>query len=144
MIDIEKIKEELKLLPDFDDQIMLQTVEGNTDPSYGTGRLSGFKETDFTIPLFPQLEYTNKVIDLLGMFRTRVMVLKPKRCYTYHRDLTKRIHIPVVTNDKCMFIIDDIVHRYPADGNYYEVDTTLPHTALNGSREDRIHIVGCI
>jgi len=31
----------------------------------------------------------------------------------------------------------------PADGRYYEIDTTQKHTALNGSWEDRIHIVGC-
>jgi hypothetical protein len=43
-----------------------------------------------------------------------------------------------------MFIIDDEVHRYPADGNSYLLDTTKPHTAINGSYEDRYHIVGCV
>ena len=65
-------------------------------------------------------------------------------CYSYHKDPTKRIHIPLITNDKCFMVIDDIVHRYPADGNYYISDTTKMHTAVNGSWEDRVHIVGCI
>jgi len=78
------------------------------------------------------------------MYRTRVMRMKPKTCYTYHRDRTKRMHIPLVTNEKCMFIIDDIVYRYPANGKSYLIDTTLRHTAINASFEDRIHIVGCV
>ena len=78
------------------------------------------------------------------MFRTRVMILKPRTCYTYHKDTTKRIHIPLVTNDKCFFIINSQVKHYPADGNYYVVDTTQMHTALNASKEDRIHIIGVI
>ena len=70
--------------------------------------------------------------------------MKPKTCYTYHKDYTKRIHIPIITNEKCMFIIDDEVVRFPADGDYYLVDTTKMHTAINASFEDRIHIVGNI
>ena len=30
----------------------------------------------------------------------------------------------------------------PADGHPYYFDTTKPHTAINSSWEDRIHIVG--
>jgi len=41
-------------------------------------------------------------------------------------------------------IIDDEIIRYSADGNYYIMDTTKMHTAVNASFEERIHIVGCI
>jgi len=41
-------------------------------------------------------------------------------------------------------IVDDQLHRLPADGSIYIIDTTKNHTAVNASREDRIHIVGCI
>jgi len=76
------------------------------------------------------------------MFRTRVMMMKPHRCYSYHKDPTPRIHIPLITDEKCMLIVDDKVIRLPADGNYYKIDTTLYHTALNGSNIERIHLVG--
>ena len=146
MIDVKKILDELETLPKYDKQIMLQTVEGNDDPDYGTGSIIKLKhsERDFKHPLFPQLEYTNSIIASLNMYRTRVLVLPPQCCYTYHRDLSKRIHIPLITNDRCLMIVDDIVYRYPADGNHYVMDTLKPHTALNGSKQDRIHIVGCI
>ena len=144
-IDIEKILCELSDLPEYDDQIMLQSPPGRpADPFYGTGRIEGNTERDFCVPTFPSMIYTNTIIMELGLCRTRVLRMKPKTCYSYHRDPSKRIHIPLITNEKCMFIIDDVVHRYPADGNYYEVDTTLWHTAVNASLEERIHIVGCM
>ena len=78
------------------------------------------------------------------MYRTRVLVLKPKVCYSIHSDPTKRIHIPVITNENCWLIVNKEIMHLPADGRHYEIDTTQKHTALNGSWEDRIHIVGCI
>jgi len=144
--DIERILLELELLPKYDTQISLQTVEGETDHNYGTGRLTSINkhtEQDFVIPLW-DMPYTNSIIKDLGMYRTRVMRMYSKTCYSYHKDPTMRIHIPLITNDKCFMVIDDKVIRYPADGNYYLVDTTKMHTAVNSSWEDRIHIIGCV
>jgi len=145
-IDIKRILLELEYLPEYDTQIMLQGVNGILDPFYGIGNLktADHYEEEFHFPLFEKLEYTNKIIKDLRIVRTRVMRMKPKTCYTYHRDWTKRLHIPLITNENCMFIIDDEVKRYPADGNYYIVDTTKMHTAINASFEERIHIVGCL
>ena len=145
-IDIELILQELESLPEYDTQIMLQYAGGNKDPFYGTGNLKDTKywEYEYCNFLFKQLTYTNMLIDKFNMVRTRVMRMHPKTCYTYHKDHTKRLHIPLITNENCMFIIDDKIHRYPADGNYYVVDTTKKHTAVNASFEERIHIVGCL
>jgi len=145
MIDIERILLELEMLPKYKNQIMLQTYEGNEDPFDGTGKLPALvrSETDYDMPLF-DLPYTNSIISDLGMFRTRVMLMRPYQCYSYHRDPSPRIHIPLITDKKCMLIVDDKVIRLPADGNHYKIDTTLYHTALNGSNIDRIHIVGGI
>ena len=144
-LDLDKIKEELRFLPSFDDQICLQGVENNPDPFFGCGTISNIKpyeETDFTELNF-NLPYINSIIEKLDMYRTRVLVLKPKTCYSIHSDPTKRIHIPIITNKKCWLIVNQEVMHLPADGRYYEIDTTQKHTALNGSWEDRIHIVGC-
>ena len=143
-IDIERILLELELLPQYKNQISLQTVEGETDPNYGTGQLNNLKhkEEDFNIPLFPQLKYVNSIIKKLKMFRTRVMRMSSKTCYSYHKDPSQRIHIPLITNENCFFVIDDKVSRYPADGNYYLIDTTKKHTFVNASFEKRIHIIG--
>ena len=143
-IDIDKILLEFEMLPEYDTQISLQTIEGCDDYNYGTGKLlAPNKEKDFVFPLF-DMPYTNSIMKRLGMFRTRVMKMYSNTCYSYHKDPTMRIHIPLITNDKCFMVIDDKVIRHPADGNYYVVDTTKMHTAINGSPEERIHIIGCI
>tara|TARA_B100000424_G_C22945260_1_gene503114 strand:+ start:766 stop:1224 length:459 start_codon:yes stop_codon:yes gene_type:complete len=149
MLDIQKILNELKLLPEYDKQIMLQGVNSKADHSYGTGRLDDIDnsvkewEQDFKEFLFPELEYVNFILKKLNMTRTRVMKMAPKTCYSYHQDPSKRVHIPLITNEKCFFVVADEVIRLPADGNYYVIDTTKLHTFVNASFEDRIHIVGC-
>ena len=149
MLDIQKILNELKLLPEYDNQIMLQGVNSKADHSYGTGRLDDIDnsvkewEQDFKEFLFPELEYVNFTLKKLNMTRTRVMKMAPKTCYSYHQDPSKRVHIPLITNEKCFFVVADEVIRLPADGNYYVIDTTKLHTFVNASFEDRIHIVGC-
>ena len=149
MLDIQKILNELKLLPEYNKQIMLQGVNSKADHSYGTGRLDDIDnsvkewEQDFKEFLFPELEYVNFILKKLNMTRTRVMKMAPKTCYSYHQDPSKRIHIPLITNEKCFFVVADEVIRLPADGNYYVIDTTKLHTFVNASFEDRIHIVGC-
>ena len=145
-LDLDIIKKELKLLPSFYEQICLQGCGDSSDPFFGCGVPSSFKpykELNFIYPNF-NLSYINSILEKFNMYRTRVLVLKPKVCYTIHRDLSKRIHIPVVTNENCWLIVDKEIMHLPADGNYYEIDTTQEHTALNGSWEDRIHIVGCV
>ena len=156
-LDLDKIKDELKRLPEFKppffDQICLQGVEDNPDPFFGTNSLKGskhaqnalkpYKETDFTEFNF-DLPYINHIIEELNLCRTRVLVLHPKVCYSLHKDPSKRIHIPVVTNEKCWMIVNKEIMHLPADGRYYEIDTTQEHTALNGSWQARTHIVGCI
>ena len=144
MLDIKKILLELDKLPLYESQISLQGCKIDDDPFMGIGKTKDlkYKETEFIIPLFPELKYINSILKDLKMYRTRVMRMAPKTCYTYHKDYSKRIHIPLITNEKCMFIIDDKVMRYPADGNYYHLDTTKMHTAVNASLKERIHIVG--
>ena len=145
-LDLDKIKEELKRLPKFKDQICLQGVEDNPDPFFGCGKVDSLephKETDFTEFNF-DLPYINHIIEELNLCRTRVLVLHPKVCYSLHKDPSKRIHIPVVTNEKCWMIVNKEIMHLPADGRYYEIDTTQEHTALNGSWQARTHIVGCI
>lgn len=143
-IDIERILLELEIVPDGA-QVCLQGISPNGDPHYGIGKVLELNHTEeeFIYPLF-DMPYTNLVIESLSMYRTRVMRMKPQTCYTYHLDLTKRMHIPLITNERCMFIIDDMVYRYPADGRHYLIDTTKMHTAINASTEERIHLVGCV
>jgi len=82
------------------------------------------------------------MIDLTG-FRTRIMIMSPRKCYSIHKDLTKRVHIPVVTNDQCWMVWpqENYCHQL-LEGRSYLTDTTKLHTFLNGHGDaNRIHIV---
>lgn len=143
--DLDKIKEELSTLPHFEHQIYLQGCDSNMDPfepTIGSNYLLvDASENDYDIPLF-DLPVINNFIKKYDLVRTRVLILRPKECYTWHKDKSTRLHIPVTTNESCFLLVDNTSIHLPADGTIYEVDTTLYHTALNASRENRIHIVG--
>ena len=143
MYDLNKIKDELKLLPKWKEQICLQGTKTIKDPFVGIGSARDLpeKEIEFKYTIF-DLPYLNSIIKEWGLYRVRLMNLKSKTCYSYHQDQGKRFHIPIITNDNCFFVVDDKIVRYPADGNYYIVDTTKKHTAVNASWEDRIHLIG--
>jgi hypothetical protein len=160
-IDIERIYTELETFvlneDKFQDQIndsylsvqiCLQGIDAEMDPYFGSRTLKhitdeGFDEEDFNVFLFPELDYTNSIIEDLNMFRTRVMILKPKTCLSLHADPRKRIHIPIDTNENCFLMIDQYAHHLPADGSAYLVDTTKLHTPINASLgTNRMHIVG--
>lgn len=77
-----------------------------------------------------------------GYGRARIMRLRPRTCYSVHKDTSWRFHVALETNGKCLFIIDDHKPFYiPDDGHVYRVNTLNWHTALNGSEVDRYHLV---
>lgn len=96
---------------------------------------------DFFIGTYVEEVY-NIVDRMFGVTRGRFMVLnKHKRAYSYHSDLTPRLHIPITTDDYCMFVIDEVVYKLPNVGQLYLVDTTRLHSALNLGYSERLHIV---
>lgn len=73
--------------------------------------------------------------------RMRVNYLPPLTVFTMHVDSAPRAHIVLSTNPNCVLMSGDYqTHHVPADGNLYIFDTTQPHTAINASREGRVHI----
>ena len=57
--------------------------------------------------------------------RVRLMRLEPKTCLTYHIDLEEfRFHIPLVSNNKCFFVVNDLIYRRFVL-NLYNVDISL-------------------
>lgn len=148
-IDVKTIIDEIGKIPlkgKHKKQVCLQGQRAGDDPYSGIGRLKDIDhlETDYVVPLF-NIPYTNSIIEELGMYRTRIMLMPPYSCYSMHQDPTKRIHIPLITDWNCFFVINRTVCHLAADGKAWIVDTTLPHTFINSTTSiDRFHIVGCI
>lgn len=130
------------------DQVGLQAIKPDMDwkeqwdKSIGRVNSLQYPETYFKYPLF-NIPTINRLMDKYGIVRTRIMASQPKTNLSFHNDLTKRVHIPLITNPDCIMIIEDkIYHLEP--GKVYLTNTTLRHTAVNASLSNRVHIVGCV
>ena len=126
-------------------QINLTHPKDNDSWFIGTGPLIANKNfTEFN--KFLNGTYIETVYNSLckdySIGRVRVMVLPGGRCFSYHSDTTKRIHIPVETNEQCMMVIENELKYMPADGSAWLTNTTKPHTAFNGNVTfERIHLL---
>lgn len=129
-------------------QLALQVRPGSDDPWYE----SCYQEKDIA----PERSYDTVHPELRGTYweevlesfpfavrRARLMALTGRACYSVHRDATARYHVAVDTSEHALFIFTarNEVVRIPDDGDAYLVDTREWHTALNGAREERIHLV---
>jgi len=103
------------------------------------------KDSDFTI-LCSQFKNTifeevyNTVKEKFNIGRFRLMMINPKTCLSWHTDSSPRLHYPIKTQEGCMMIIEDEVFHLNQN-TWYMADTTFKHTALNASKEARIHLV---
>ncbi len=151
---VKNIVDERKIIDDYfgqpDGQIAIQTnLPDTTDWTVGIGKSiakTRYWEHQFNF-LQPVLKGTviEEYLDWLEIpvYRTRIMVSRPKTCYSIHRDYSPRLHLPLITNKQCNFVFTDpaqLIHM-PADGRTYWVDTRHDHTFMNGSLDVRLHLV---
>ncbi len=164
-LDIAAILDEITHLPpEFQPsaqrkQVSLMTTQATLNETaevrslLGTGTatsfvLTGVRENDFNI-IQPELAGTYIESILKGMkniHRVRFMLVQPYNCYSIHRDIGYRFHIPLVNDGSGVFIFaeDEVLVPMPATGETYVLNVNRSHTAINASTQLRLHIVGCI
>jgi hypothetical protein len=146
--EVAELLSQYPLIFDSTRQLALQMRAGSDNPWYE----SCYQEKDIA----PETAYDTLIPELRGSYiadvlaglpfpacRARLMALTPRTCYSVHRDSTVRYHIAISTSEHALFIFverERVVH-VPADGNAYFVDTRELHTAMNGGRELRTHLV---
>jgi len=143
----EEILELISKVEFKNNQIICQGLStDSSDWHTGIGRLEELedkREQEYNV-LNPALIGTclETIINTYSGFRTRIMSMPPRHCYSIHNDPTPRIHIPIVTNPQAWMIwpFHNECHRMLI-GNIYWTDTTKPHTFMNGDMKNRIHIV---
>lgn len=114
-----------------------------------------FKAKKFNIPTPLYTPLIADIISQLGemdleFLRIRIALLKPhdeKESY-WHQDgksadnyFKLRLHIPIITNEKCLFEYPDKKFHLPADGSAYIIEVSKPHRVLNLSNENRYHLM---
>ena len=92
--------------------------------------------------------YFKEVYDALSsrykLGRFRILLKQPRSTLSWHRDPEPRLHIPIITNQGCIMVIDKVAQHMPADGSVWITNNTKYHNAFNGGEEDRIHLVACV
>jgi len=76
--------------------------------------------------------------------RVRLLLKEPRSTLSWHRDPEPRLHIPIVTNQGCSMVIENIAKHLPADGKVTITNNTKYHNFFNGGEQARIHLVACI
>ena len=97
----------------------------------------------YTIEVLKEIEQFVGYVYSARVGRARYMALKQKSCLTYHvdQDNVMRIHVPIITNSGCFFVNEDTVGRMEVPGKGYIFNSSVRHTAVNASRESRVHLV---
>jgi aspartyl/asparaginyl beta-hydroxylase (cupin superfamily) len=54
--------------------------------------------------------------------------------------LGRRIHIPLITNPKVIFEVFG-EKKYLQVGSWYEINNIIPHSVINESEYDRVHLI---
>lgn len=144
----------------FNNQLSLKHRPGMSPYEDGCGmayslenQQQTFSESDFSIlnaDLSSEMIATLQKIEGVAMQefghklgRIRLLNLKFKTCLSYHVDYDSfRLHVPLITNSKCFFVVNDKLHRMPKPGSLYFLNTGQLHTAVNASFcYDRLHLV---
>lgn len=133
-----------------DSQLSLSNTTDTEDLFEGTGRgitPNGRLDPNSFNRLVPRIlgTYTESVIHDLGwkIGRIRYMFLQPKKCYSMHVDGGKfRYHIPIISNNQSYAVYADHgCFTMPDLGRLYRMRVDVPHSAINGGKEVRVHLL---
>ena len=76
--------------------------------------------------------------------RVRILLKEPRSTLSWHRDPEPRLHIPIITNEGCSMVIENVAKHLPADGKVTITNNTKYHNFFNGGEQARIHLVACV
>ena len=100
--------------------------------------------------IVPEFEntYFNEVYETLKkkfeLGRVRLLLKEPRSTLSWHKDPEPRLHIPIITNQGCSMVIENVAKHLPADGTVTITNNTKYHNFFNGGEQARIHLVACV
>lgn len=122
----------ISALPKFDDRLILNSPTNRF--FYDPWEI----KTEFKNSIW------NDILDSLPFHKgeARLINLKPETCYTSHADLDDRWHLSL-SGERCYLIDLDssTMHKTDKIGQWYEMNASLRHSAVNFGRYNRIQLV---
>ena len=100
--------------------------------------------------IVPEFEntYFNEVYETLKkkfeLGRVRLLLKEPRSTLSWHKAPEPRLHIPIITNQGCSMVIENVAKHLPADGTVTITNNTKYHNFFNGGEQARIHLVACV
>jgi hypothetical protein len=94
----------------------------------------------------PIIEFIKDTMPDEKIIRGEVVNLIPNRSLTPHIDIywfhreSRRIHIPIITNDQCFLTFEDRQYHL-AVGSIYEMNNRILHSAVNNGLTNRVHVI---
>ena len=73
-----------------------------------------------------------------------VLLKEPRSTLSWHKDPECRLHVPIITNQGCSMVIENVAKHLPADGKVWITNNTKYHNFFNGGEQSRIHLVACV
>jgi Aspartyl/Asparaginyl beta-hydroxylase len=131
-VDQNLLKTAIDLLPNIDHKLSLNKPTGRF--FYDPWKI----KADFEDSVW------NSILDSLPFDKgeARLIRLSPETCYPIHSDIDDRWHLSL-TGENCYLIDLDnsIMHQTNLSGQWYEMDTSIRHSAVNFGPIDRIQLV---
>ena len=122
--------------------IQYRHEEDHWESAVGKNKGDGLLYTELN-PYFENTIFED-IIKQYNLYRARLMWVGPYACYTMHKDDHPRIHVPIITNPDCYFLFKSGMPKYLEPGLVWWVDTRKPHTFINCSDQERLHLVGVV
>ena len=114
--------------------------DGNTSSD-----INYFKNKESNENLSSIYEYLENIYDG-KVIRAEIIQMNKNSSIKSHVDggvmlqLGRRIHIPLITNSKVMFEVFG-EKKYLQVGSWYEINNIIPHSVINESEYDRVHLI---
>ena len=124
----------------------LKDIKWDTDGRYVINKPTGhflYDSYEF-LPEWKDTEFEKLYHDLpYEVSELRLIRLTPGECYRSHSDIDDRIHLNLQASDQCYLINlnNQEMHKLETDGNFYQMDGSYLHTAVNFGSVDRIQLV---
>ena len=86
-------------------------------------------------------EYSSKRISkcMLVMLPSKTNIL-PHSDIGPLLELVHRVHVPIITNERCIFYIEGVGYNFK-EGIVVEIDNTRMHSVENAGTTDRVHLI---